>query len=211
MVVTFLLFFTQQSISQRNYNGYNHLGINGGITLLDIKTSDLQTKQGEGFTAGFTTRGAFYDDFDLIYGLNFYNSSIGIEGSNLLDTQYIGYTIQAVQLNFLASYNIIMSHLTAEFGPVLNINSKMKLDSDRYEDYILSGYSTLRAQDIQDISPINFHLAAGISGGFENFRISAQYQYGVTNTLGKLNDKNLENSNFEGHTNLITLAAVVYF
>lgn len=208
----FLLFF-QQTFAQRNYEGYNFLGIQGGITFFDIKTDDLVTQQQEGFTAGFTTRGAFRNNFDLIYGLSFQSASVGVEGRIPLGmkTENIGYTIQGVQLNFLGSYNIIVKHLSLEFGPIFDINGKMKLDDDKFENYILTDYNTLTAKDIQEISRFNVRLAGGITAGLEHFRISAQYQYGVTNMLGNLNDKGLENEDFKGNSSTIVLAGVIYF
>ncbi len=208
---TFFLFLYQQSFAQRNYNDYNFLGIQGGITLFDIQTDDLVTEQGTGFIAGFTTRGAFRNDFDLIYGISFQSSSVGVEGSNLLETQNIGYTIQGAQINFLGSYNIVPKHLSIEFGPIFDINGKMKLDRDEYEDYILTGYNTLTAKDIQEISRFNVRLAGGLTVGLEHFRVSAQYQYGVTNILGKLNDRGLENEDFKGNSSTIVVMGVIYF
>ena len=161
--------------------------------------------------AGFTTRGAFRNDFDLIYGINFQSASVGVEGSFLTDTQNIEYTIQGAQLNFLGSYNIVVKHLSVEFGPIFEINGKMKLKNDDYEDYVLTGYNTLTAKDIQDISRFNVRLAGGLTAGLENFRISAQYQYGVTNMLGKLNSKGLENEDFNGHSSTIVIMGVIYF
>lgn len=211
IVVSFCFFFFQQTFSQRNYNDYNFLGIQGGVTFFDIQTDDLVTEQQTGFTAGFTTRGAFRNNFDLIYGLSFQSASVGVEGSNLLDKQNIGYTIQGAQINFLGSYNIVVKHLSLEFGPIFDVNGKMKLGNDKYEDYILSGYSTITAKDIQEISRFNVRLAGGITAGLEHFRISAQYQYGVTNMLGKLNDRGLENEDFEGHSSTMVVAGVIYF
>lgn len=210
---TFFLFVFQQSFGQRNYNDYNFLGIQGGITFFDIQTDDLVTNQQEGFVAGFTTRGAFRNNFDLIYGISFQGASVGVEGSNLLgtDTQSISYNIQGAQINFLGSYNIVVKHLSIEFGPIFDINGKMKLENDDYEDYILTGYETLTAKDIQDISRFNVRLAGGLTAGLEHFRISAQYQYGVTNMLGKLNDKGLENDDFNGHSSTIVVMGVIYF
>ena len=208
---SFCLFFFQQTFAQRNYEGYNFLGIQGGISFFDIQTDDLVTKQEMGFTAGFTTRGAFRNDFDLIYGLSFQNSSVGVEGSLGGDTQNISYTIQGAQINFLGSYNIVVKHLSIEFGPVFSINGKMKLDRDEYEDYILTGYQELTAKDIQDISRFNVRLAAGLTTGLEHFRISAQYQYGLTNILGGLNGNDLENDDFKGNSSTIIVSGVIYF
>lgn len=212
--VTLTFLFVQQAFSQRNFDHYNRLGITGGYTLFDISTSDLTTKQAGGFIVGFTTRGAFRNNFDLIYGLNFLSTNVEVLGRNPIsftDTKFIEYTIPTVQINFLGSYNIIKHHLSLELGPVLNVNGKMKVDSERYEDYILDGYDSLKATDIEDISPVSFLVAGGISGGLESFRASVQYQYGVTNMLGKLNDRDLENTDFKGNSNNIIFALVVYF
>ena len=212
--VTLLIIFIQNTSAQHNYDSYNHLGITAGITQFDLNTSDLVTGKGNGFMAGFTTRGSFYNQFDMIYGINFFSNGVEVKGGNpenSLDTQNIDYTIQAVQITFQGSYNFIRNHLSIEAGPVLNINGKMKLDTENLENYILDGYSTLRAGDIQDISKINFHIATGITAGLRNFRLSAQYQFGITNTLNKLNDQNLENTDFKGKNSLLIMAILIYF
>lgn len=212
-LTTISFIFFQQIFAQRNYDGYNFLGIQGGITLFDIQTDDLVTKQQTGFTAGFTTRGAFRNDFDLVYGISFQSASVGVEGSSFLgtDTQNISYTIQGAQINFLGSYNIVPKHLSLEFGPVFNVNGKMKLDNDIYKDYVLSGYETITAKDIQEISQFNVHIAGGLTAGLEHFRVFGQYQYGLTNMLGKLNSKDLENNDFKGNSSTIIVGAVIYF
>ncbi|PHS62279.1 MAG: hypothetical protein COB12_10805 [Flavobacterium sp.] len=212
--VTLTFLFIQNSFSQRNFDHYNRLGLTGGYSLYDINTSDLNTKQGNGFMAGFTTRGAFRNNFDLIYGLSFYSNKVEIFGrdaNNSFETQFIDYKIQGVQINFLGSYNIIRHHLSIEFGPILNISGKLKVDQERFEEYILDGYDSLKAVDIEEISPVNLHLMGGISGGMETFRVGVQYQYGVFNMLNKLNDKNLENTNFEGNSSTIIFSLFVYF
>lgn len=211
LFVTVLLFVFFNSTAQRNYDEYNRMGVNGGVTFYDINTSDFNTEQGTGFIFGFTTRGSFRNNFDLIFGINYFNNSLGIEASNGTDRQYVDYTVQGAQLKFLGSYNIIRHHLSLEFGPLFSVNSKMKLENDRYEDYIIEGYTTMRAQDIEDISKFHFHVAGGITGGLESFRLSAQYQYGVTNILKNLDDESLEKSNFKGNSSTIILMAIFYF
>ena len=211
--VTFLLIIVSQSFSQRNYDEYNRIGITGGFTLFDITTSDLNTKQGEGFMGGFTTRGSFRNGFDLIYGIGFFGTNVEIFAKKeitSIESQYIKYAINSVQINFLGSFNIVKNHLSLEFGPVINVNSKLKLDSDQFEDYILDGYTFLKAKEIQDISPVNFHLLGGLTAGIESFRLNVQYQYGLTNMLNKLNDQNLENTDFNGNSTTIVVSAIVY-
>ncbi|MFC7356166.1 hypothetical protein ACFQO1_00575 [Jejudonia soesokkakensis] len=214
--VTLFLLVIQISLGQRNYDNYNRLGLNGGFAITDISTSDLTTESGGGFIAGFTTRGSFRNNFDLIYGISFASEQIkvfarGVSPANGINEQFLEYTISGAQLNFLGSYNIVKHHVSLEFGPILQVNGKMKLQQEQFGEYIIDGYTTIRAEDIQDISKIGLRAAGGITAGLESFRISAQYQYGVTNTLNNLNDQNLENSNFEGHTSTILIAAIVYF
>jgi hypothetical protein len=211
LFVTTLLFVFFNSIAQRNYDEYNRMGVNVGVTFFDINTSDFNTEQGTGFIFGFTTRGSFRNKFDLIFGINYFNNSLGIAARSGADRQYVDYTVQGAQLKFLGSYNIIRHHLSLEFGPIFNLNSKMKLDNDRYENYIVEGYSSLRSQDIEDISKFHFHLAGGITGGMESIRITAQYQYGVTNIIKNLDDENLEKSNFKGNSSTIIIMAIIYF
>ena len=209
--ITLALLTIQQSFAQRNYNNYNKMGLQAGFLLFDIATDDFVTTQEQGFGGGFSARGAFRNDFDLIYGLNFMGSNISIQGTDGVTTQNIDYTIQGVQLQFLGSYNIVKNHLTVEFGPTLNITGKMKVKREAQSDYIISGYNDLKASDLSNISPINFRVMGGLTAGLESFRATAQYQYGVTNMLNRLNDQGLENNDFKGNSGTILLGAVVYF
>jgi hypothetical protein len=209
--LTLVLLTIQQSFAQRNYNNYNKMGLQAGFLLFDIETDDFVTTQGQGFGGGFSARGAFRNDFDLIYGLNFMSSNISVQGSDGVTTQNIDYTIQGVQLQFLGSYNIVKNHLTVEFGPTLNITGKMKVKREAQSEYLIVGYNELKASDLSNISPINFRVMGGLTAGLESFRATAQYQYGVTNMLNRLNDQGLENNDFKGNSGTILLGAVVYF
>ena len=216
LVVTFLALFFQRANSQNNFEEYNLLGFNGGVTFFDITTSNFESKQGTGFVGGFTTRGTFYDNFDLIYGINFVSNQLSIlskdSATPSAKEQYVGYTIQGVQITFLASYNLVRHHFTIEVGPVFNINGKMKLNSDALGDNIIANYQTLKASEIQNISKVNFHVLGGISTGIRNVRLSAHYQYGVTNTFKALNDQDIEkdSNTFKGNSSSYILLATIY-
>jgi hypothetical protein len=217
--VTCVLFFAANSLAQRNYDSYNRLGLHAGLTLFDIETSDFTTRQASGFVGGFTTRGSFYKNFDLIYGINFVSNNIevlavsagGINPQQI--EEYLDYSVQGVQINFLGSYNIVRHHLSLEFGPVLNVSGKMKLNNeDTYGQYILDNDEILlRASQIQDITKVNFRVMGGLTAGLENFRLYAQYQYGVTNMLKNLNDTGLIKKDFKGNSNTLIFGAVAYF
>lgn len=168
---------------------------------------------------GFTTRGSFYEAFDLIYGINFFSNNIEIlavsaGGINPQPIEeYLDYSLQAVQINFLGSFNIVKHHLSLEFGPVLNVNGKLKLkDEDTYGNYILDNDDLiLRANQIEDISKVNFRVMGGLTAGLESFRLWGQYQYGVTNMLKNLNDKGLPKTDFKGNSSTLIFGAVFYF
>ena len=211
LVVTVAILFIQQSFAQRNYDEYNRLGLQAGLSFTDITTSNFTTEQGSGFIGGFTSRGSFRGIFDLIYGINFVSAKVGILAQNGGQDVFVDYTVQGAQINFLGSVNIVKHHLSLEFGPVLNVNGKLRLNSERQENYLLDGYEELKAGDIQDIGPINFHVLGGITAGMEDFRVYGHYQYGVTNMLSSLNDNGLEEDNFEGHMSMLTVGAVFYF
>ncbi len=219
LIVTASLLFFQIAIAQKNYEQNNHLGLIGGIGFFDINTENFETEQGTGYIFAFTTRGAFYNNFDLIYGVSFLQSEVGVLARNSTDpannfqSQYVNYTIQAAQINFLGSMNIISNHLSLEAGPVLNVNGKMKIDQEEFENFVVEGYDTLKAGEIQNVSRVHFHLAGGITAGIENFRLGAMYQYGVTNFFNRFNDNpDIEKpeGKFEGHSSTILLTATLY-
>lgn len=223
LVVTVVCLTTFFTFAQRNYDQYNHLGIYGGLNLFDIQTDHFNTEQGNGVTFGFVTRGDVYNNFDLEYGISFTQNNVGIFGRDLtnpannFNAQYINYRLQGAQVKLIGGYNIILHHLSVEFGPILNVNGKMKLQTpDTYENFILDGYDSVRASDIENVSRVHFHLAAGITAGLENFRLNAQYQYGVTNLFNRFNelavfDGKKPEGGFEGHTSTIVFGAYLYF
>lgn len=220
LFVTIALVFINSLSAQRNYEQNNHLGLAGGIGFFDIITDDFITEQGTGYAFGFTTRGAFYNNFDLIYGITFVQNEVGIlarnpgDPTNQFQTQYVNYSILSAQINFLGSVNIINDHLSLEAGPVLNVNGKLKIDDEEFKNFVIDGYDNLRSGDIENVSRVHFYAVGGITGGIENFRVGAQYQYGVTNLFNRYNDNaDIEkpNGKFEGHASTILLTATLYF
>ena len=88
----------------------------------------------------------------------------------------------------------------------------MKVKDEAYNDYILDGYTAVRAQDVEDISTFNFRVLGGITAGFKNFRVLAHYQYGITNMLNNLTEKDIpELEDVKGNSSTLILGAVFYF
>jgi hypothetical protein len=71
------------------------------------------------------------------------------------------------------------------------------------------------ANEISDISKFNVNGAIGATAGFDNFKIRAQYIYGFTNMLNKLNDQDLSTTpsdeKFKGNQQMIALSAMILF
>lgn len=200
--------------AQRNFNEFNVIGVSAGLTLYDITTTNFTTSSKESYMFGFQMRGNVYNNFDMIYGISFYDTKIGILASNTPNgnnKEVLDYNLQSAQITVLWGYKILREHLSVEVGPILNINGKLTLKDTQFEDYIIDQYTSVVATDIENVSKVNFHLAGGLTAGFRNFRVFGQYQYGVTNMLNKLNSQNLENSDFKGNSSLITVGITAYF
>lgn len=210
----FLLLGILNSNAQKNFKEFNVIGVSAGLTSYDINTSDFITTKREGYMFGFQMRGNVYNNFDMIYGIAFYDTKLAISANSSPvagQQKDLEYNLQSAQISVLWGYKIIRENLSIEAGPVLNINGKLALKDTQYENYIVDGYTTLRAIDLENVSTVNFHLAGGLTAGFRNFRVFGQYQYGVTNMLNKLNKEGLEKNNFKGNSSLLSAGITFYF
>jgi hypothetical protein len=105
------------------------------------------------------------------------------------------------------SYKIIENHLSFEFGPLVQVNGKLKINSID-ESNIISG-TILLAKDIVDISTFNFFPVIGITAGVRHVRLNVSYQYGINNMLGNLNNKNL-GVDFKGNPGILNGNLIIY-
>lgn len=217
LFVTLLFVSNIVLLAQRNYDEYNHIGLYGGVTQMDLLTDNFVTEQGTGFVVGFVTRGDVYNNFDMEYSISFMQNQVGILGTNpiTLEQQFIDFSLPSAQIKFLAGYNIIRHHLSIDAGPILNVNGKLKPQSG-LEDYILQGYSDLRASDIENVSRVHFHVAAGVTAGLENIKLNVQYQYGVTNLFNRFGDlealqNEIPDGGFKANTSTIVFGAYLLF
>ena len=202
--------------SYRNAGNYNRIGLQGKIALMDIDTKNFDVQGETGFLAGFTTRGNVYNNWGMVYGIDLLSTAVTVQTTALdqLTSEDTQYNIIGAQLNLLLSYNLIANHLAVDLGPALLVNSKMKLDNSRQNTNIVSGYNTLTASDIQEISRVNGFGIIGLTGGFEHVRLTLQYQYGFTNILNNLNEQNLviddNERDFKGNASIIAAGVVFY-
>jgi len=153
----------------------------------------------------------------MVYGLDFLSSSVNIQTREVGSTQTedTEFSTIGAKLNIFLSYNLIDKHLAIDVGPALLINGKLEVKESSQEGNIVSGYTSLTAGDLEEISRINPFGVIGITGGFEHVRFTVQYHYGFTNILNNLNDQNLSEidaqaSDFSGNASIISGGIVFY-
>ncbi|WP_046755279.1 hypothetical protein [Kordia jejudonensis] len=207
LVATTLLFVTK-SFSQSRYNDYNRLGISAGAHLFDIRTNDLVTTNAVGFQGGLSTRGTVARRFDMVYflHLNFHEFNILGRETLVSENEEIPFNLLAAKIGVLGSYKISEKHFSVEFGPAVQLSDKFEIDS-KFEDYTLQGYDTFTAKDARQTSRFNVMGIIGISGGFQVFKISLQYEYGFSNVLNKLT---VDNKKLKGNTEQLSVLATFY-
>lgn len=196
---------------------YNRLGLQAGMNHFNINTDELPVTARTSWTAGFTTRSSFYDNFQFIYGINFFDFKTQVTGREKIDystaNEEIDYNMIGVQANFFGSYKILGHHLSVEMGPVLQVNGKYEPRQDK-ELWYVDGYD-LTASDISKVSTFNVNFAVGISGGFEKLKFWTQYQHGLNNFFAPLNSRNLEEIDptapeFKGRIGMITAGVAMF-
>ena len=184
----FLLFvtilFSVVANAQYNYRDGNRIGISGGVNQSTLFGSNFNTKPGNGFGGGLSVRGNYYDNWSMIYGMQFFINNFSLVSSFKND---INYSLSGVQIRLLLSYNIIKDHISVDFGPVLQVNGKMSINSAD-ETKTING-TLLKANDILDVSKINGNAYLGVSGGGKVVRALIFYEYGFTNVFGNLNSQ----------------------
>ena len=216
LLVAILFLFVTDTFAQRpNYDIRNMIGLHGGISQFNIVSNNFTTEKQEGWVFGLTAI-AYLEHkwYDFSYGLQFSQNKVSISGRMQDDVQgneSLAYKVSGVQLAALLHAKIIDPHLTIDFGPVIQANGKLNVDNESQENYYINGFEGLIAKEIEDISKFNINGAIGATAGFKHFRIRAQYQYGFTNILNKLNDLDIEGTKFKGNQSQIILTAMVLF
>ncbi len=204
-----LAFLSLTTFSQyRNKDG-NRIGITLGVSQATLTTSNFGTNPGIGWNGGLSVRGNYYNNWSMIYGMQFFQNNFEVETvTPTLQRADTKYSLSGAQIRLLLSYNVVKNHVSLDFGPVLQINGKFKMNSAE-ENYNIAG-TTLKAKDISDVNPINGNAYIGLSAGGTRLRAVLFYQYGFTNILNKINSQEgIGNYNFKG--NLSSISAQVLF
>lgn len=200
---------------------HNMFGLKAAATIFDIKTDNFNTIAESGFIGGLATRGDFYDNLDIQFGINISNNKLKVEAREvpiITPIKEIEYNILNAQVHLLFGYKIFGGNkkldnkfkLTAELGPVLMINSKMKMANKDYENYIIED-ALITAKELTDVTPININGLVGLSMGLARLRIFGHYQYGFNNYLNNLNKLEGQTKKFKGHVSMYQFGVLLYF
>ncbi|WP_158846468.1 hypothetical protein [Algibacter sp. L1A34] len=219
LVAITLCFVTKNFAQHGNVRITNNINIGGGITQFDMTTDNFNTKSAQGFLGGMS---AIVDIphrwYNMSFGMQLSENHIEILGRPSLisfDETYIDYKMFAAQLSLLMHIKVIPKYFTIDVGPMLQYNGKLELNDRNQDGYYIANYTNLSAADILNISQFNFNGAVGASVGIKNFKLKAQYIYGFTNILKKLDNASLDtlggNTRFEGNQNMLVFGAVVEF
>ena len=215
-----MLCFVTKSFSQKgNFRISNGIGIIGGITQFDIDTDNFNTKSSNGFIGGLmATVDIPLRWYNVSFGMQLSENAIEISGRpDLVSTQeaFVEYKMFAAQVAMLLHVKVIPNHFTIDFGPMLQYNGRLEFKDKNQEGYYINNYTNLSAQDITNISQFNFNGALGASLGIKNFKLKAQYVYGLTNILKKLEGQDIDtvggDSRFKGNQTMLVLGAVLSF
>ena len=219
LVALTMCFVTMSSAQHKVYDIRNGFAAGGGITQYDIITDNFNTSAATGWAlTAAATADLPHKWYTVSFGMQLSENRLDISGRISDDVQgdeAIEYKLMMAQVSFILHMKLLGDNITLDFGPQLQYNGKLELKDEAQENYFINNYDMLMAKDIQDISQFNVNGVVGASAGFGSFRIRAQYSYGVTNILDKLNDQNLNVGNntakFKGNQSMITVAALITF
>ena len=221
LLVAFSIGFVTINFAQhRRVPIKNGLGIQGGLTQFDIITDNFDVQKGNGWIGGGSaTVDLPHKFYNMSYSIQLSENTVGIAARPIpliTSEEYIDYKLFTAQITLQAHIKIVESFLTLDVGPMLQYNSELELKDDKYENYFISNYNNLLANEISDISKFNVDGGIGLSAGVSHFRLKAQYIYGFTNMFGKLNKNNLDTSGsseskFKGNQSMLAFTLMITF
>lgn len=203
----FFLLVLTVGFAQYNYRDSNRVGITFGMNQFSLNTKNFQTNPGTGWNGGLSMRGNYYDNWDMVYSILFSENNFLVKTDSGFITEDIKFKLSSAQISLMASYEIVENQLSFEFGPLVQVNSKLKTDFANEENKI-SGTDIL-AKDITNISRFNFYPVVGITAGFTHFRANVSYQYGINNMLGALNNQDSV-IKLKGHPGILNANLIIY-
>lgn len=211
-LAAFLVLSSFAATAQYNYRDSNRIGIIGGINQFSLNTSNFDVNPEIGWNLGLSLRGNFYNDFDMVYAMQFSENKFSVPTTApvTLQKEDVEYKLPSAQISLMLSYKFIENHLSVEFGPMLQVNDKFKIDDDSNINNTIDG-TAIKAGNIRKISKFNFYPVVGVTFGVRHLRGNIQYAYGVTNMLGNLNDSETNPGvKFKGNAGILSGNLIIY-
>jgi len=208
LIFAALSFYSLTISAQQGYQDSNRIGINGGINQFTLTTKNFSAKPGMGWNAGLSNRGNYFNNFDMVFALQFSENNYTVSTLQGAISKEVEYKIASAQLSLLLSYEFVEDHLSMELGPMVQVNGKATIDENDEANIVIG--TTATAKEITDISNFSFYPTVGLTAGFTHLRINVTYQYGVSNLLNNLNDQGF-GDDFKGHASILTGNLIIYF
>ena len=70
-----LLMISSLGFAQYGYRDGNRIGISGGISQTTLFTNNFNAKPETGFAGGLSVRGNYYNNWSMIYGMQFFSNN----------------------------------------------------------------------------------------------------------------------------------------
>lgn len=220
LLVAITLCFVTNSFAQRgSYRITNGFSVTGGVSKFKVLTDNFETRESNGFAGGvMATVDIPVRWYNISFGMQLSENSVEVLGrpaSESVQEAFIDYKLFAVQVAMLMHVKVIPNHFTIDLGPMIQYNSKLEFNDKNQEAYFVSNYENLTAEDITNISQFNFNGTIGASVGIKYVKLKAQYIYGFTNIMKKLEKQDLDTSGgdarFKGNQSMLVLGATVSF
>jgi hypothetical protein len=216
LVVISIAFVTVSNAQHKRYTIKNGFALGGGLTQFDIITDNFETKAGNGWLIhASATADIPHKWYNISYGMQLSENNIEISGlqfdEDVFVEKQLEYKLFAAQLSMLLHAKVIKNLLTIDFGPMLQYNGKLELQDATDNLLVRVNEEAFNAVELENISQFNVNGAIGATLGFQFIKLRAQYIYGFTNTLNKLNDKDLTTEKFKGNQSMLTFAALITF
>src|SRR6476660_10528475 len=100
--------------SQYGYRDSNRIGIFVGMNQFTLNTNNFQTKPDTGWNGGLSVRGNFYDNWDMVYAIQFSENNFSVATKSGFITEDTDYKLASAQISLMLSYVIVENHLSVE-------------------------------------------------------------------------------------------------
>ena len=79
--IVFLLFTSTYGFAQYGYKDGNRIGISAGLSQTTLFTNNFNAKPELGFAGGLSVRGNYYNNWSMIYGMQFFANNFSLEST----------------------------------------------------------------------------------------------------------------------------------